>query len=1083
MATHKLGKLKFNLSKQGLAYKWGDGEVRRFNFGKKAPSTENDYDNYEEYAEDGYSDVGFDDADAQAYDEGAYEDGYDGEYDQDMDGMDDEGYAGAYAGDYAGDGEYDEAAYEDDGYGDENYAEDGYEGEYEEYDDQPYDEAGYDDGYAETGYDDGYDDYDERAYDEDYEAYGEEGYDEGYDEEYDGYDDPYSDADANEAYADEYYGEEENSILQYVDENSWVIYLLLFLLPPLGIYLLWRSNRFEALIRYILTAASAIWFIIALILIFTGIFGGQDDKTKDNYIVPSISPTISVTPTPTPTAEPADPVTEVSPSPTPLGGTNAGTNNGSTGSDEYVYSPASGLYYHSSNTCANIGAGVSTSRVPVEIAQSSRNQAACPLCYTGKSGTSGSGLYYATRGGTYYHSDETCSDMKNASTYTKEAAEKAGKKACPVCVTKLQKTLDTNDVKIITSSTTDKSNISVYATKGGTYYHMTSDCSGMKGASKGSLKAALLAGKLACPTCCKVASTSVYCTAGGTYYHLDDDCSGMKNALNVTLAEAMVLGKQRCKDCIKKSLTSGTSVSGGSSSSSAVYVYGTKNGKYYHTDEDCSGMKNAQKYTLKSMIAAGRDACPECAGSANTQVYAKKGGTYYHSYATCSGMENATVGSMAEALAYGFKRCPKCWSSGSSSTTTSAGINTGSSTKVYATEGGTYYHTNDDCSGMKNASAITLSAAVDNGKSACPTCASTAKRTVYSTDKGTYYHTDQDCSGMQNAKKRTLQAALLKDQKACPECIGKASASSDKTSSGSGSSGTYKSGTSGIKVYATQEGTYYHTDEDCSGMKNASKITLETALNYGKKACTDCASTAARTVYATKSGKYYHTSKSCAGSGAKSGTVGEAVAYGYDPCPYCVSKSSSSGSGSSGTYKSGTSGVKVYATINGKYFHREADCSGMENASLVTLETAMNYGKSGCPECFSSANKTVYAKSGSKYYHYTKSCAGSGALAGSLAKARALGMSPCSKCTSSGSSSGSSSSDSGSISSTGKKYSATAGTAVYIDLDGDNYYYHKAKKCSTTGTSGATKVTLQYVKDVGYKACPYCEPPTSISNA
>ena len=30
------------------------------------------------------------------------------------------------------------------------------------------------------------------------------------------------------------------AVLQYVDENDWVTYLLLFLLPPLGIYLLWR---------------------------------------------------------------------------------------------------------------------------------------------------------------------------------------------------------------------------------------------------------------------------------------------------------------------------------------------------------------------------------------------------------------------------------------------------------------------------------------------------------------------------------------------------------------------------------------------------------------------------------------------------------------------------------------------------------------------------------------------------------------------------------------------------------------------------------------------------------------------------
>ena len=29
MATHSIGKLKFNLSGQGLSYRWGDGKVQR----------------------------------------------------------------------------------------------------------------------------------------------------------------------------------------------------------------------------------------------------------------------------------------------------------------------------------------------------------------------------------------------------------------------------------------------------------------------------------------------------------------------------------------------------------------------------------------------------------------------------------------------------------------------------------------------------------------------------------------------------------------------------------------------------------------------------------------------------------------------------------------------------------------------------------------------------------------------------------------------------------------------------------------------------------------------------------------------
>ena len=35
MATHAIGKLKFNLSDQGLAYRWGDGTEHRLFQGKK----------------------------------------------------------------------------------------------------------------------------------------------------------------------------------------------------------------------------------------------------------------------------------------------------------------------------------------------------------------------------------------------------------------------------------------------------------------------------------------------------------------------------------------------------------------------------------------------------------------------------------------------------------------------------------------------------------------------------------------------------------------------------------------------------------------------------------------------------------------------------------------------------------------------------------------------------------------------------------------------------------------------------------------------------------------------------------------
>ena len=104
-----------------------------------------------------------------------------------------------------------------------------------------------------------------------------------------------------------------------------------------------------------------------------------------------------------------------------------------------------------------------------------------------------------------------------------------------------------------------------------------------------------------------------------------------------------------------------------------------------------------------------------------------------------------------------------------------------------------------------------------------------------------------------------------------------------------GNKGTYKSGTSGVKVFASLSDAYYHGNSNCTQIVGTiSRVTLETALNYGKKPCPDCLASAVKTVYVVKGGKYYHTLKSHAGSSAKKCTLAAALAYGYKACPECV---------------------------------------------------------------------------------------------------------------------------------------------------------------------------------------------------
>ena len=70
MATRKIGKLKFNLSRDGFAFKWGDSQVRRIYFPQFGRAEEDEYD--ERGPVGGYDDAPDDDR----YDDRYPDDGY-----------------------------------------------------------------------------------------------------------------------------------------------------------------------------------------------------------------------------------------------------------------------------------------------------------------------------------------------------------------------------------------------------------------------------------------------------------------------------------------------------------------------------------------------------------------------------------------------------------------------------------------------------------------------------------------------------------------------------------------------------------------------------------------------------------------------------------------------------------------------------------------------------------------------------------------------------------------------------------------------------------------------------------------------
>ena len=843
MATTQIGKLKLHASKRGLAYKWGDGKIHRLSFERK-PKGEVDT------AEVNY-----------------------------------------------GDGRYVDPSEAQNGFG--GYDADGYDG-------------GYDDGGS-----------------------------------------PYGDIpdDVPEKY-------------RFLYTNKWLMYVLLAVLPPLGIWIMWKKGVFSQTVRTIITALSAIWFVILLVWLFNALLGsgrGGNDVVNQQQTAVNNASTISVdygdgTQTGT---------TSTQPEPTPLNTGVTGTVDGTSivpadttvstedteGTDvtdteeteadaSLVYATNTGMYYHASKECPNIDNGAVL--VGRDIARS-RGQVPCPTCIeaTGtEDGTSSTGTYYMTSGGKYYHTDPTCGGMKNAKAVTLAAAQKAGKKVCPTCIG------------------------SYWATSTGKYYHTQKNCSGMSGAKRITKSKAVSAGKKPCPKCVSKSSSSkssssasktkttktYYATRSGKYYHVKSDCGGMKGAVKVSLTTAKKYGKKACPKCIGKSTTSSgtktTSSTAGKTTSASTYYYATEKGNYYHKTKSCTrlkGIPGVKKVTKATAVKYGKTACPTCLASsgtssssqsssssssktAATKVYATSGGRYYHKNRTCSGIKNARSMTLAAAKAKGKTACPTCYKSSSAKTT-----------YYYATSSNKYYHNNKTCSGMKNASKVTLATAKAKGKIACPVCVKkTASKTAttycYASAGNKYYHKKSNCSGISGLSKVTLAYAKAKGKTACPVCVSKTATPKPVKK---------------VFCYASSGSKYYHKNRNCSGMKNARKVLLSTARKKGRTACPICvlkktpkkATTSAadkKTIcYASGSSAFYHANSACV-SGLKKTTVFKAKAKGKTACPTCSGKSLT-------TY--------VYVSKNGVKYHRKSNCSGLSNAYKVSLDTALRYNFVRCTKC------------------------------------------------------------------------------------------------------------------------------------
>ena len=220
----------------------------------------------------------------------------------------------------------------------------------------------------------------------------------------------------------------------------------------------------------------------------------------------------------------------------------------------------------------------------------------------------------------------------------------------------------------------------VYLADGAQVYHRNPHCAGgdLQGTHGCSLYEALLRGLTACAQC--AAADEVFISPyQPTFYHGTTACKSFasKSAEEFdTLAEDQALynGMQPCQDCLGADysvLTASDWQRVVASGSLCAY----QAGGYYHLDKDCAP-EDAEWLLLGKAICSGlKKPCADCvqiyaSSAADSKerayddvvgIYYTEGGTYYHTEPYCSGMRNAENHTLNLALASGKQPCPVCY--------------------------------------------------------------------------------------------------------------------------------------------------------------------------------------------------------------------------------------------------------------------------------------------------------------------------------------------------------------------------------------------------------------------------------------
>ena len=180
---------------------------------------------------------------------------------------------------------------------------------------------------------------------------------------------------------------------------------------------------------------------------------------------------------------------------------------------------------------------------------------------------------------------------------------------------------------------------------------------------------------------------------------------------------------------------------------------------------------------------------------------------------------------------------------------------------VYHTSGGSWYHTTENCSGMRGAQAYTLAESVADGFEPCSRCDAPAAELVESedvvwADEAAVYHVSDECPDFSGAATlMTREEAAQAVYAPCERCAAATtvvpvpSSSAEPTDTdGETVSANADMATEAermelardVTVYFYDGSVGYHAESTCYGMRGAPARTLYEAIEMGKRACSSC---------------------------------------------------------------------------------------------------------------------------------------------------------------------------------------------------------------------------------------------------